>query len=63
MSILDDIRDHMKRQPYYCSCPQCGNDLKSYCSVDSDMDISLIIEPCDVCMKEASEEARKAGEG
>ena len=46
----------MENQPYDVVCCECGSTLIiKRKAVDSDLDISLEIYPCEVCMKEGEE--------
>lgn len=43
----DCIKEHMEKQPYGCSCGDCGEDLNiSRKRVHGDHSLSIQVEPC-----------------
>jgi len=53
IDITDTVRNHMEQQPYQIICSVCGGDLTVQCTIDSDLDMMLKVEPCDSCLAEA----------
>lgn len=55
MSILKEIEyaidQHMDCNPHEVRCSECGRDLHFTSDVDSDYDVSIVVEPCD-CAEE-----------
>ena len=44
-TITDIIKRHMEDQPYLITCQRCGEDLECVCTVDSDCDLRIEVEP------------------
>ena len=41
------VAEHMNDQPYSCSCADCLKDLDYTKTVDSDMDLIMVVSVCD----------------
>ena len=54
------IESHMSDQPYSVVCSNCGNGLDcASADTDSDLDLSIKIDPCQACIDSAVEEAKE----
>ena len=50
-NITEELDIHMHKQPYSCTCSECGQDLVCDVTVDGDSDLNIEVEPCP-CTKE-----------
>jgi len=41
------VAEHMNEQPYSCSCANCSKDLDYTETVDSEMDLIVVVSVCD----------------
>ncbi|GEM_PF-2625563 len=56
VDITDQVRDHMGNQPYIIKCSTCGRALTFVSTLDGDLDMTLDVDPCETCLKEAEGE-------
>lgn len=59
-TLKKEIEKHMNDQPYSVTCSECGGILDTASvDVDSDYDLIVKIDPCQTCIDDAVEEAKK----
>ena len=46
IDIGDEFESHMDNQPWSCQCSECGEDIDYTKTIDSDGDMTIIINPC-----------------
>lgn len=57
--IKNIIKNNMDEQPYDITCATCGNDLSHSTVVDSDLDLNVEVETCDICLDAKEKEIRE----
>ena len=60
VDITDIVTEHMERQPYFITC-KCGEELEYKRTIDKDLDMTLVVDPCEKCTEEAKDEGRNEG--
>jgi hypothetical protein len=59
-ALEKSAKEHMENQPYAIKCSNCETVLEcDEVKVDYDLDLNLSISPCQTCIDEAIEDAKK----
>jgi len=57
--IEEIIKYHIEEQPYKIECSVCGHRLSvEDIDIDKDLDLSITVEPCSICIENAVEESQ-----
>ena len=60
--MKDVVYDLLSSQPSTVECAECGSSLDvDGTDVDSDLDMTVRVKPCDVCMNEAWKDGKEEG--
>jgi len=43
--IKHEMTGHIEDQPFSITCTVCGEDLDVNCSIDNDLDLTILVEP------------------
>jgi hypothetical protein len=56
----DSVKSHMESQPYEMKCSECGALLTAdETDLDNDLDLYIKVAPCQTCLDDAVEDAKK----
>jgi len=52
IEVEDALKEHMGKQPYSCTCQDCGEEVKLIIDIDTDFDMRVIVPVCECATKE-----------